>query len=372
MKKLGFGFMRLPLKDANDQKSVNMDELEKMVDAFMAQGFSYFDTAWMYHDHCSENVLKSVLVERYPREAFTVATKMPVMYLKNEAEQESIFQEQQKKCGAGFFDYYLLHGLNAEHYETTKKFNSFAFIQKKKDEGTIGKIGFSYHDDAELLDIILREHPEVDFVQLQINYLDWENHAIQSRQCYDVASKHHKPVIVMEPVKGSTLAAVPVEAEKLFKACRPDLSVASWAIRFAASLEGVMMVLSGMSTLPQLVDNISYMKNFVPLDAGERGVLEKAREIINATIAVPCTACRYCVSGCPQNIPIPSYFALYNAHMIDTNKHWSVQKAYYGNYAQKYGKASDCIACGQCEAHCPQHIEIVKSLKLVSQAFDGQ
>ena len=362
--------MRLPLTDANDQKSIDLDELKTMVDAFMARGFSYFDTAWMYHDHVSENALKTVLVDRYPRETFTVATKMPVMFLKSAEEQETIFREQQRKCGVDFFDYYMLHSLNASYYETARAFDSFAFMQQKKDEGAIGKTGFSYHDDAELLDVILREHPEVDFVQLQINYLDWENDAIQSRKCYEVARKHNKPVIVMEPVKGSTLANVPEEAENLLKACRPDLSVASWAIRFAAGLEGVMMVLSGMSALWQLTDNLSYMEAFKPLDERERAVLQQAVRSINDAIAIPCTTCRYCVDGCPEHIPIPSYFALYNAHMIDTNKLWPLHKAYYDTYTSKYGKASECIACGQCEAHCPQHIAIAESLKAVTLAFE--
>lgn len=371
MKKMGFGFMRLPLADANDQKSIDIEELKKMVDLFMERGFTYFDTAWMYHDHCSENTLKTVLVDRYPRDRFTVATKMPVMFLKNREEQESIFKEQQRKCGLDFFDYYMLHALNAEYYETAKRFDSFAFIRKKKEEGSIGKIGFSYHDNAELLDNILEEHPEVDFVQLQINYLDWDNDGIQSRKCYEVARKHNKPIIVMEPVKGGTLAAVPEEVETLFKACRPDLSVTSWAIRFTAGLEGVDMVLSGMSNMAQLADNISYMENFESLSAPEHEILGRAKEIINATIAIPCTACRYCEGDCPQNISVSTYFSLYNAHVLDANKLWSVQKSYYQNFTKKFGKASDCIECGQCEAHCPQHIEIMASLKLVAEAFEG-
>lgn len=373
MKKLGFGFMRLPLLDTDDQKSINYEEVTQMVDLFMARGFTYFDTAWMYHDHASEKVLKAVLVDRYDRDAFTIATKMPMMFLKAKEDQETIFLEQQRKCGVNFFDYYLLHNLNTENYEVAKKFDSFGFIQKKKEEGAIGQIGFSFHDGAELLDVILSEHPEVDFVQLQINYLDWDNEGIQSGRCYEVARKHNKPIIVMEPIKGGTLATVPQEVENLYKTCRPDLSIASWAVRFAAGLEGVMVVLSGMSRLPQLTDNISYMDNFEPLSSRELETLAQAKDAINSTIAIPCTSCLYCVEDCPQHIAIPNYFALYNAQQIDTNKSksWSVQRVYYTNLLKKYGKASDCIECGQCETQCPQHIEIIESLKLVASEFES-
>jgi predicted aldo/keto reductase-like oxidoreductase len=371
VKKLGFGFMRLPLLDANDQKSINLEELKQMVDLFMARGFTYFDTAVMYHEHVSENTLKIVLVDRYDRGEFTVATKMPVMFLKAKQDQEAIFKEQQKKCGVDYFDYYMLHALNSWYYKITQAFDCFGFIQKKKSEGIIRKIGFSYHDDAELLDVILNDHPEVDFVQLQINYLDWDNDGIQSRKCYEVARKHNVPVIAMEPVKGGTLAVVPEEVEKLFKSCRPELSVASWAVRFAASLDGVMMVLSGMSSLPQLADNVSYMENFQPLTLREHETLTKAKDVINSTIAIPCTSCRYCVDECPQNIAIPNYFSLYNAHVIDVSKGFALQRVYYENFIKKFGKASECIECRQCEEHCPQHIEIADSLKLVASAFES-
>lgn len=371
MKKLGFGFMRLPLLDATDQKAINLEELKQMVDAFLARGFTYFDTAWMYHDHVSENTLKTVLVDRYARNAFTVASKMPVMFLKAQEEQETIFNEQLKKCGLEYFDYYMLHALNSEYYKTVQAYDCFGFIRKKKDEGVIRNIGFSYHDDAELLDVILNEHPEVDFVQLQINYLDWSSEGIQSRKCYEVARKHNTPVIVMEPVKGGTLATLPEEAEQLFKACRPDLSAASWAIRFAADLEGVMMVLSGMSNLPQLADNISYMDDFQSLTPQEHALITRVTDVINSTIAVPCTSCRYCVDECPQNILIPNYFSLYNSFMIDKPKGMSVYHVYYGNLVKKFGKASSCIGCRKCEGHCPQHIEIADTIKHVAEAFES-
>ncbi len=370
-KKLGFGLMRLPLCDSEDEKSVDIEQVKQMVDEFLAHGFTYFDTAYMYHEFISERIVQEALVKRYPRKSFTLTTKMPIMFLEKEEDMERIFLEQLEKCGVEYFDYYLLHNLNVSNYETAQRFDSFGFIQKEKANGKIHKIGFSYHDNAALLDEILTAHPEVDVVQLQMNYLDWDNESIQSRKCYEIARKHKKDVIVMEPVKGGMLANVPQEATQLFKAYAPEKSVASWAVRFAAGHEGVLMVLSGMSDLAQLRDNMGYMEEFVPFDGEEHNIVKRVVEAVNATIAIPCTACGYCVDGCPKHIAIPTYFALYNLEKQAKPKGFSIQSAYYDNYAMRHGKASDCIDCKNCERLCPQHLAIVQGLKDVAETFEA-
>ncbi len=370
MKKLGFGMMRLPLLNADDPKSVDMEQVCRMVDTFLSRGFTYFDTAYMYHGFQSEVVVREALVKRHPRENFVLADKLPSMFLKEEGDQERIFAEQLEKCGVEYFDYYLIHSLNAKHYETVQRLNSFAFVSELKRQGKVRKFGFSFHDSAEMLDRILTDHPEVDFVQIQLNYLDWDNNSIQSRLCYETCVRHGKPVIVMEPVKGGTLARVPSRVEAMFKANRPELSVASWAIRFAASCPDVFMVLCGMSDMDQLCDNLGYMENFEPLTEAERALLPEAVNIIYSDIAVACTGCRYCVDGCPKNIEIPKYFELYNAEMHSENKDFSTHEVYYENLTKTYGKASDCIRCRQCERICPQHIRIVEALKKVAEVFE--
>lgn len=362
--------MRLPLTAADDYSAVDMKLVEQMFDEFIDRGFTYFDTAYMYHDFHSEEVVRQALVERHRRDEFTLASKLPTMFLKAEGDQERIFDEQLAKCGVDYFDYYLLHNLGVENYKRVERFDSFAFVARKKAEGRIRHIGFSFHDSAELLDRILTEHPETEFVQLQINYLDWDNESIQSRKCYEVARRHGKSIVVMEPFKGGTLAALPPQAAELLHAARPDLSAASWGIRYAAGLEGVMMVLSGMSSPEQLSDNLSYMEHFEPLSPKEQDTVERVVGILNRAIAIQCTACRYCVDGCPKHIAIPDYFALYNAERQALNKAFSIQKTYYENLASAHGRASECIACGKCERSCPQHLPIIEHLRAVSKAFD--
>jgi predicted aldo/keto reductase-like oxidoreductase len=368
MMKLGFGLMRLPLTEEGDAKSIDQELLNKMVDYYLKQGFDYFDTGYPYHQGMSEIAAKKALAERHARDKFTIADKMPTWMVKGTADYQRLFDEQLERCGVTYFDYYMLHALSARAYENTLTYGGFEFMEKLKTEGGARHIGFSYHDKAELLDKILTEHPEMEFVQLQINYIDWDNESVQSRKCYEVALKHGKRIIVMEPVKGGVLANVPEEAEKLFKAYQNEKSPASWAIRFTASLENIMVVLSGMSTFEQLVDNVGYMRDFKPLDSEEREIVKKVTEIIDKNIAIPCTYCEYCVEDCPQKISIPQYFALYNDQKrFGLNPY---QIASYENLTGEFGKPADCIACRRCEEHCPQHLEIVECLKEVSNIFE--
>ncbi len=369
-KKLGFGLMRMPLIDPDKPKTVDIDHVCQMVDTFLERGFTYFDTAYMYHSFKSEKITKEVLVDRHPRHSYTLTTKLPIMFLKSEEDNQRIFDEQLEKCGVDYFDYYLLHNLGVDHYDMAKRFKSFEFVSKLKAEGKVKHIGFSFHDSAELLDEILTEHPEMEFVQLQINYIDWENESIQSLKCYEIARKHNKPVIVMEPIKGGSLIDIPKEAQEILKNDQPNMSMASWAIRFAASHEGIMMVLSGMSSLEQLIDNTSYMSDFKPMTSHEFKLIDDVVEIIKKSIIIPCTGCQYCVDGCPKNIPIPKYFTLYNADKQSLNKGFSTQQMYYENTAATHGKASDCIGCKQCEKSCPQHLPIVEHLKTIAAHFE--
>lgn len=375
-KKLGFGLMRLPLRDENDEGSIDIQHMKQMVDIFMERGFTYFDTAIMYCGGKSQNAVKEALSSRYPRESYTLATKLHSGFFKTKEDRDKIFNEQLEATGVEYFDYYLLHDMGVESLVKYEELDCFNWLIDKKMKGLVKHIGFSYHDNAELLDSILIKHPEIEFVQLQLNYFDWESEGVQSRKCYEVCVKHDKPVVVMEPVRGGTLANVSKDVEKLFKDYDGNASVASWAIRFAASQENVKIVLSGMSNVEQMLDNTSYMQDFKPLNAEELAILDKAVTMINDGLAIKCTACSYCTGGCPKNIAIPRYFALYNADYLEKRledtEDWRPQSLYYDRLSNVFGKASDCIACGQCEKICPQHLPIIENLKMIANHFEGK
>ena len=352
-KKLGFGCMRFPLLNKDDSASIDVRQVEKMIDLFMKRGFTYFDTAYPYHKGHSEQVLKEVLVKRYPRDSYTVTDKCPTFAIHKKEDFERIFEEQLNRTGLSYFDYYWLHALDNSRYEKMESLGGFEFMKQLKKEGRVHHIGFSFHDTADVLEKILIAHPEMEIVQLQINYEDWENAVVQAKANYMLCEKYHKKVVVMEPVKGGRLAKVPAEADKIFKSIHPEMSDASWAIRFAASLPSVMVVLSGMSSLEQVEDNTSYMEDFKPLDEEEKEAIRKAQEIIKKNLGIPCTGCHYCTDGCPKKIDIPTYFSLYNYTDDEDDR-----KGLYKKAAVGHGLASECIECGQCERMCPQHLPI--------------
>ena len=363
MNKIGFGFLRLPM---TAEKDIDYERLCPMVDTFLEQGGKYFDTAYNYLKGRSETALRECLVKRYPRAAFVVTDKLPTWALKSNEDCRRYYEEQLLRCGLERFDNYLLHWLNAAYYAQAERYDAFGFLRELKENGEVDKIGFSYHDSAALLDEILTAHPEVDYVQLQVNYLDWDSAGIQSRLCYETTVRHGKKVIVMEPVKGGTLAALPEQAERLLKAHRPAESVASWAIRFAQSLEQVDVVLSGMSDLEQVVDN---MQEQPLLSEEELEILRQVCVIKNADTAIACTGCAYCTAYCPQNIAIPQFFSLYNEYARKPSEDWKLQPA-YAELTQIHGKASDCVQCRACEAHCPQKLPITEWLARAAEVLE--
>lgn len=353
--KLGFGLMRLPRKGI----LTDVEQVKKMVDLFMEAGFTYFDTAFVYPG--SEAATKKALVDRYPRESYTLATKLNASVAPTEKFAKKEFYTSLERTGAGYFDYYLLHSFMENNYAKYEKYHLWDFVKDLKAKGLIKYFGFSYHAGPVFLDKILTEHPEVDFIQLQINYADWENPSVTSRANYEVARQHGKSIVVMEPVKGGTLANPPAAVKKLFKDYHPEMSYASWAIRFVASLDGIITVLSGMSNIQQMEDNLSYMKNFQPLNEEEQKIIQEAQRILGHSGTVPCTACHYCTEGCPQQIPIPDIFSAMNLQL--GNGQTAEAKAAYAKVAEEGHRASDCIACGQCEGVCPQHLSIIEYLK---------
>ncbi|MBQ6555523.1 MAG: aldo/keto reductase [Firmicutes bacterium] len=363
--KLGFGLMRLP-KTSGDTSDV--EQTKKMVDMFLESGLTYFDTAFVYGD--SEATIKKALIERHPRDSYTLCTKLCAwMGCTDEESAKQEFFTSLERTGAGYFDYYLLHALQTNNYTMYDKYHIWDFVKEQQQKGLIKHWGFSFHAGPELLDKLLTEHPEVEFVQLQLNYADWEDPIVQSRANYEVARKHGKSIVVMEPVKGGALADPPEEVKKLFRSVDPDASYASWAIRYIASLDGILTVLSGMSNIEQMADNTSYMKNFVPMNDKELETIKKAQEIIKNIDSIPCTACHYCTDGCPMNIPIPEIFGARNRQTVwkqIEGGEWN-----YSNAVKEKGRASDCIECGQCESACPQQINVIERLKDCAAAFDN-
>lgn len=365
--KLGFGLMRLPLLSDG---AVDLEQTIQMVDLMIENGFTYFDTAYGYLEGRSEAAAKTALVDRYPRGSFQLATKLPAWAGAHSAEEaQNMFWTSLKRTGAEYFDFYLLHNVGDTRTRYFDEYGIWDFLARRKEEGLIRHLGFSFHDKADVLEEILTRHPEMEFVQLQINYADWESEAVQSRRCYEVARRHGKPVIIMEPVKGGSLAGLPDAVTEPFRTLHPEWSLASWALRFAASLPGLVTVLSGMSTIDQVRDNIAAMKAFTPLTAAEQEAVEAVRTALDGLPKVPCTECRYCVKGCPQGVPIPGIFKAMNNYLVYQNLPGAK-----GNYAfatREGGKARDCIACGQCEAACPQHISIIEELRRASALFDA-
>jgi len=364
IKPLGFGLMRLPMKETE----VDIEQTKQMVDLFLAKGFTYFDTAYGYINGKSEEAIKTALVDRYPRESFLLATKLPAWAGPTTAkEAEDMFWTSLKRTGVEYFDFYLLHNLGGNRSEFFDRFGIWDFLARQKAEGRIKHLGFSMHDTADKLDEILTNHPEMEFVQLQINYADWNNGIIQSGKCYKVARKHGKPIIVMEPVKGGMLAELPPPVAEIFDQADPVASPSSWAIRYAASLEGVITVLSGMSNMEQMQDNVATMENFSALDANERAVVSKAQAALAEIDMVPCTNCQYCLKGCPQNINIPGTFKVFNDYLLHRDA--KIAKASYGWETSVLAPASACVACGACEKVCPQSIHIIDELEMASEVL---
>lgn len=365
MPKLGFGLMRLPEIDGQ----IDIPRVTGMIDSYMKAGFNYFDTAYVYHGGNSEKAVREILVKNYPRESYTVATKLPGWAIKESDDREKLFNEQLERTGLEYFDYYLLHaidnGYNCEAYE---KFDCFNFCMEKKKEGKIRHFGFSFHGTPELLERLVDEHPEVEFVQIQLNYADWDNPDVSSGKLYEILKSRNIPMIIMEPVKGGTLANVSKEQEEIFKSARPDKSVASWAMRFCGSFEGIGTILSGMSNEEQVADNLDTFVDFEPLTDEDKKVIDKVVTDMMSVELIGCTSCRYCVDGCPAKILIPDIFGAVNKKR--QFKGDNGPNHHYKNLTSNSGKASDCIGCGQCEGVCPQHLPIVELLKEAVEKFE--
>lgn len=364
--KLGFGMMRLPMQD----EVVDLENVCRMVDAYMEAGFHYFDTAYNYHGGESESIVRKTVVERYPRDSFFLTSKLPGWEIHNKEDRDRVFQEQLERTGAKYFDNYLLHSIQDENYENYEKHDCFLWGVAQKKAGLIRHFGFSFHGTPALLEKILDRHPEVEFVQIQLNYADWDNPVIASRELYEILRKRNLPILIMEPVKGGTLTNLPPKAEELLLAAAPEQSIASWALRYAAGMPGVVTVLSGMSNEEQMADNLKTFKNLEPLSKEEQSVVERVVEAMRDQPMVACTDCRYCVEGCPESIIIPEVIKGINSARLYPED--SSPKSFYGRLIKTSGKASDCIACGQCEDTCPQHLPIIDLMKEAAERFEKE
>lgn len=364
--KLGFGMMRLPKWEQKSGQPLKQGLTARMVRHFLQEGYTYFDTAWMYCNFQSENMLKSVLTDRYPRDSFTVADKLHAGFLKTKEDRDRIFSEQLRKTGLAYFDYYLIHDVREEHYRIYNELDCFTWLQEKKKQGLVREIGFSFHDNAAFLEQVLSEHPEMEFVQLQLNYLDWEDNEVQSRACYEVARRFGKPIVVMEPIRGGKLANLPEPLQLRLSNVHPEWSDAEWALRFAASRPGVRTVLSGMSTLRQVMENTRFMKDADSLSEQDEQLLLEVAEQLRDMKQIPCTGCNYCTGVCPQKIGIPTLFSLLNMASSDARH---AQEAYDADAKDGGIAASACIGCGQCEAVCPQELSIRELLAQADERF---
>ncbi len=361
-KNFGFGCMRLPMKDGE----VDYDKFSRMIELFFEGGFNYFDTAHGYLGGKSEIAIRECLVKRYPRDKYTLTDKLTGNFFSCEADIRPFFEKQLECCGVDYFDFYLMHAQSKEIFQKFKKCRAYETALELKKEGKIKHFGISFHDTADVLDTILTEYPQIEVVQIQLNYADYDDPAVQSRLCYEVCEKHEKPVIIMEPVKGGTLVNLPADAKKILEDLHGG-SAASYAIRFAAGFPNVFMVLSGMSNVEQAKDNVSTMRDFKPLDETEMNAVNGVCRVFRSMHLIPCTACRYCTDGCPKHISIPDLFSCMNTKNIHHN--WNADY-YYGIYTEHGGKASDCIACGKCEKSCPQHLPIRELLRDVAKEFE--